>query len=120
MVEMARKSYLPAIQSYLYRLAQTASLMKSVSDRAACHYEVSTMERLSVLTDCILEQTEKLEQTLETLKEFEDIISTSAYVRDEVLPAMETLRKSVDEAEMLVPEESWPFPSYGKILFSVY
>jgi glutamine synthetase len=41
-------------------------------------------------------------------------------VRDDVLPKMETLRSFVDEAEMLMPESCWPFPSYGKLLFSVY
>ena len=41
-------------------------------------------------------------------------------MRDDVLPKMEALRSYVDEAEMLMPEKHWPFPSYGKLLFSVY
>ena len=31
MVDMVRKSYLPAIEGYLYSLAKTTSLMRSVS-----------------------------------------------------------------------------------------
>ncbi len=120
MVDMARKNYLPAIEGYLHRLAQTASLMQSVSSQVKCRYEISTLERLSELTDSILEETEALEAALQALGEYDDIIRTSEAVRDAVLPQMEKLRACVDEAEMLVPETCWPFPSYGKLLFSVY
>ena len=120
MADMVRKNYLPAIEGYLYSLAQTASLMKSVSDRVSCRYEITTLERLSELTDCIQERAEKLEGALDTLKTYSDVTRTSEAIRDDVLPAMAELRAYVDEAEMLVPESSWPFPSYGKLLFSVY
>ncbi|MCR5418591.1 MAG: glutamine synthetase III [Lachnospiraceae bacterium] len=120
MVDMVRKNYLPSIEGYLCRLAKTISLMKSVSDNVKCNYEVSTMERLSELTDYILERVRDLEKALEDLGGFDDIIKTSEAIRDDVLPKMEHLRKHVDEAEMLMPESCWPFPSYGKLLFSVY
>ena len=120
MVDMARKNYLPAIEGYLYSLASTTSLMKSVSSKVKCSYEISTMERLSELTDEILEKVEDLEAALEKLKGYSGVLTTSEAVRDEILPRMEKLRKYVDEAEMLTPESVWPFPSYGKLLFSVY
>ena len=120
MVDMVRKNYLPAIEGYLCSLARTISLMKSVSDRVKCNYEITTMERLSSLTDLILDRTEVLENALQELKGYEDIIETSEAIRDDVLPKMEELRKYVDEAEMLTSEKCWPFPSYGKLLFSVY
>ena len=120
MVDMVRKNYLPAIEGYLYSLAKSTSLMKSVSKYVKCNYEITTMERLSELTDCILEKTEALEGALKELKGYEDIIRTSEAVRDDVLPKMDELRKYVDEAEMLTSEKCWPFPSYGKLLFSVY
>ncbi|MBR3646658.1 MAG: glutamine synthetase III [Lachnospiraceae bacterium] len=120
MVDMVRKNYLAAIEGYLYSLAKTTSLMKSVSANVKCNYEITTMERLSELTDSILSATENLETKLSTLVNYDNIISTSEAMRDEILPAMEDLRKFVDEAEMLTSERYWPFPSYGKLLFSVY
>ncbi len=120
MVDMVRKNYLPAIEEYLYGLAQATSLMRSVSSRVKCNYEISTMERLSELTDYILESVEALEDSLKKLSGYSDILSTSEAVRDDVLPKMEVLRGYVDEAEMLTSEKYWPFPSYGKLLFSVY
>jgi len=120
MVDMVRKNYLPAIEGYLYSLAKTTSLMKSVSDKVKCEYEVTTMEKLSGLTDLIMASDLKLEEALEALKKYPDIMKTSEAVRDDVIPKMEELRKYVDEAEVLTSEKCWPFPSYGKLLFSVY
>ncbi|MBP5332471.1 MAG: glutamine synthetase type III, partial [Lachnospiraceae bacterium] len=120
MVDMVRKDYLPAIEDYLYKLAKTTSMMKSVSDNVKCNYEISTMERLSELTDYILERVKDLEQSLECVKSFDTVLKTSEFIRDDMIPKMEHLRKHVDEAEMLASEECWPVPSYGKLLFSVY
>ena len=119
MVDMVRKNYLPAIERYLFRLAETTSLMKSVSANVKCNYEVSTMERLSELTDHILDSVKALEDDLDKFKSLDDVFESSAFVRDEMLPSMETLRGYVDEAEMLTSQNDWPFPSYGQLLFSV-
>ena len=69
MIEMTRKGYLPAIEEYMFHLAKTTSLMRSVSGNVKCGYEISTLERLSELTDEILKDTEELEEALERLKE---------------------------------------------------
>ncbi len=120
MVDMVRKNYLPAIESYLFELAHTTSLMTSVSSKVKCEYEITTMERLSELTDFIMKKVEVLEKALKDLKNSATILETSEAVRDSILPKMEDLRRYVDEAEMLTGEKYWPFPSYGKLLFSVY
>ena len=119
MVDMVRKNYLPAIEGYLFKLAQTTSLMRQVSDKVKCNYEVSTIERLSELTDHILESVKALEDAITSLKNLPDIFKSSEFVRDTLLPTMETLRSYVDEAEMLTSQSDWPFPSYGQLLFSV-
>lgn len=120
MVDMVRKNYLPAIERYLHRLADTTRLMKSVSENVKCNYEITTMERLSELTDDILIAVKNLEDALAGVKKFDNVIDESAYIRDDLIPSMDKLRKYVDEAEMLTSERDWPFPSYGEILFSVY
>ena len=40
-------------------------------------------------------------------------------IQQQVIPAMEALRKPVDELEMIVDKEIWPMPSYGDLLFEV-
>ena len=119
MVDMVRKDYLPAIEEYLYTLSRAVDSMKSVSEKVKCRYEISTIEKLTDLTDNILTSVESLEAALEKLKGLDNIFESSAAVRDELLPAMNTLRGYVDAAEMLTSAKYWPYPSYGKILFSV-
>ena len=119
MVDMVRKDYLPAIEEYLYTLSRAVDSMKSVSANVKCRYEISTIEKLTDLTDNILTSVEALEGVLEKLKGIEDIFESSAAVRDELIPAMNTLRGYVDAAEMLTSAKYWPYPSYGKLLFSV-
>ncbi len=119
MVDMVRKNYLPAIERYLYRLSQTTVLMRQVSENVKCKYEVSTMERLSELTDYIMDAVIELEDALAEFKTIGDVFKSSEFVRDTMLPRMDKLRKFVDEAEMLTSQRDWPFPSYGQLLFSV-
>ncbi len=119
MVDMVRKDYLPAIEEYLYTLSRAVDSMKSVSVNVKCRYEISTIEKLTDLTDNILSSVEALEIVLEKLHGLDDIFESSAAVRDELIPAMNTLRGYVDAAEMLTSAKYWPYPSYGKLLFSV-
>ena len=39
--------------------------------------------------------------------------------RDEVIPAMVSLRAQVDAMEQLCGEDYWPVPSYNQMLFYV-
>ena len=39
--------------------------------------------------------------------------------KDMVFPAMDALRKPIDQLEMLVDKEAWPVPSYGDLMFGV-
>ena len=77
------------------------------------------MERLSELTDSIMDAVIELENKLSELKEIDDVFKSSEFIRDKMLPQMDVLRKYVDEAEMLTSQKDWPFPSYGQLLFSV-
>ena len=119
MVDMVRKNYLPAIENYLYRLSETIYRMRQVSDNVKCKYEVSTMERLSELTDFIMDAVIDLENALAEFKTIGDVFKSSEFVRDSLIPKMDKLRTYVDEAEMLCSQRDWPFPSYGQLLFSV-
>ena len=41
------------------------------------------------------------------------------FYKDEVKAAMDELRKPVDELEMLVDKEIWPYPTYADLMFEV-
>ena len=70
------------------------------------------------MTDDIAQKTSALEETLADLPH-SDVIAESAAIRDTVLPAMEALRESCDEAEKVTAKDYWPFPDYAALLFGV-
>ena len=74
-------------------------------------------------TSALLKETKEALDALHKVTEeawaMEDGKDKAFYYRRQVIPAMENLRKPVDELEMIVDKEIWPMPSYGDLLFEV-
>lgn len=119
MVDMAKKEILPAIEDYIYDLAETYKAKTGVIGDAAGKYEKEKITKLSVLVDEIHDATDSLEKSLIKYKTVADITKASEYIRDDILKKMAELRIPCDEAETLTAEKYWPFPTYGELLFGV-
>ena len=119
MIEMVRKEIQPAIDKYLYTLADTAEKkVRILGDVSACH-EKRLITHLSELLDRIDDKTENLEKSLFEAERYSDPEQWGIYLKDHVIPAMQELRKPCDEAEILTDRNYWPFPTYGDIFFGV-
>ncbi len=118
MIDMARKEIIPAVTRFT---ADTASAVASKTGvvSVACKYEKRLITNLSDLTDEMDEATTALEGAVAELKGIDDIIKASEFVRDSILPKMDTLRNAADKAETVTAEDYWPFPTYDKLLFGV-
>ncbi|HEY3500926.1 MAG TPA: hypothetical protein VGK73_39810, partial [Polyangiaceae bacterium] len=44
-------------------------------------------------------------------------LDEAKHLRDEVLPAMLSLRESVDALEGVLADDQWPLPTYQEMLF---
>ncbi len=119
MIDMTKKQILPAIEAYTGKLASTIATKKSISSHIACTYEMTTLEKLSLLMDQINERCTVLETALIEVKQTVDTIEKSYVIRDSLLDQMSSLRAAVDEAEVNTAESDWPLPSYGELLFGV-
>ena len=119
MLDMARKDILPAVSAYSEKLAHTATSKKAVLPDADCNYELATLEKLSRIEASMFARTNDLEKAVLEAKETAGVAETANYYKDHVIPAMNELRVSADELEMLTAKEYWPFPSYGDLLFGV-
>lgn len=119
MIDMAGKQIIPAVIKYTTVLAKSINEIKS-----ACNGDTSVQgellnETLTLLSSMKTSLT-KLEKVTEIASAIEDDSAKQAhYYKDEVMPAMEALRKPADKLEMIVDKELWPFPSYGDLLFEV-
>jgi len=117
MQDMATKSILPAVMHYCGKLS------RDINDTYKAGGKTGVMKtKLKKLTK-ILKLADKALSTLK-IKHSEAYSVSGAAERSMayknlVVPAMATLRRYCDELEVLVPEESWPIPSYTDLLYRI-
>ena len=117
MLDMVRREILPAVLGYAQKLSEAALTKKQLGLR--CAVELRQADRLSELSEAIAAGAEALDQAIAALPRGLSDAEEALYNRREVFTAMEALRVHVDAAELIVPANVWPYPSYGELLFSV-
>ena len=118
MLDVAGKQIIPAVIKYTRQLADSINAVV-----AAGILDVEVQTDLLNETSVLLKETKNalnhLKEVTEIAAAMEDGKDKAFYYRQQVIPAMEALRKPVDELEMIVDKEIWPMPSYGDLLFEV-
>lgn len=119
MIDIAGKSIIPAVIRYTTRLADSIIKLKTAM------VDIEPYAQSSILID-VNEHLKSAKLALENLIKLMDDAGEIAeadkhaeYMRKVVVPAMEELRKPIDELEMIVDKDLWPMPSYGDLLFEV-
>ena len=119
MVEMVQKDFLPSVFEYIDKLAATAISKKSVIADISTDAEGKLIKELSDLAGDITKGLETLKADTATALATEDPLANAKAYQSIVLSDMESLRKSVDTAETLIPDALLPYPTYDQLLFSV-
>ena len=119
MVEMVQKDFLPSVFAYIDKIAATAVAKKSVVADVSTASEGKLIKELSQLADEISTGLDTLKADTAKALATEDPLANAKAYQTVVLSDMETLRKSVDTAEVLIPDALLPYPTYDKLLFSV-
>lgn len=117
MIRMARRTYLPAISDYMADLASNITTVKSALSGA----DMTEHEKLLNIilngfnraAECVRELV-KLHDATEAIEDPQE--QANAYAC-KVIPAMEALRKEIDDLECVVERGYWPVPTYNDILF---
>ena len=118
MIDMAKKDILPAVSKYSHELSDTI-IAKAACGDVDSTYEKELLAKISKLNATAYKKVQKLEEATLKAKEIDDTTKLSMFYKDSVFAAMSELRITVDELETMVPAASWPYPSYGDMLFSV-
>ena len=118
MIDMAKKDILPAVSKYSHELSDTI-IAKAACGDVDSTYEKELLAKISKLNATAYKKVQKLEEATLKAKEIDDTTELSMFYKDSVFAAMSELRITVDELETMVPAASWPYPSYGDMLFSV-
>ena len=119
MLEMARKQLLPAVNSYMSELANTAASKLAVSENISVRSETKTLTTLSADADAMSDAVDTLQDAVDASKALPTEAEKAVAFHDNVLPAMDALRAAADDAETICGEDYWPLPSYSKMLYYV-
>ena len=119
MLEMARKQLLPAVNSYMSEVANTAATKLAVSEALSVRSETKTLTKLSADADAMSDAIDVLQDVVDAAEALTSESEKAAAFHDNVLPAMDALRAAADDAETICGEDYWPLPSYSKMLYYV-
>ena len=119
MLEMARKQLLPAVNSYMSEVANTAASKLAVSESISVRSETKTLSKLSADADAMSDAIDALQDAVDATKALPTETEKAVSFHDNVLPAMDVLRAAADDAETICGEDYWPLPSYSKMLYYV-
>ena len=117
MLDIAKKDILPAASKFSKELTDTITNKKAIGIDLT--YELETAKKISEYLTEAYQAMVTLENDVNKLHEIDDFEKSSFYVRDFIIQDMAALRKPCDKLEVVTSNEDWPFPTYGKLLFSI-
>jgi len=117
MIDIVRKKILPAVLRYSREICETGIAKQSLGIPADVEKDIAS--ELSGLTEGIYKETNDLEEKVAEAQKLPSGLDSARFYRDEVFPQMQSLRATVDEAEVNVSDDVWPLVPYTTLLFSV-
>ncbi len=119
MLDMASKQYIPAVIKYVTNLAGSVNEIKAACDGIDVSVQTELLMECSRLLAESKKALENLKKALEGKEGMKEGRELAVYFKDIVIPAMDGLRKPIDELEGMVDKETWPVPSYTQLLFEI-
>ena len=119
MIDIASKHIIPAVIKYITALATSINQVRQASSAVTVEVQEELLTKSSELLTETRNALKKLEEVTVQVEHVQPIRDKAFFFREQIVPAMEALRKPVDELEMIVDKNMWPMPSYGDLLFEV-
>lgn len=120
MLEMAKRQILPATIKFAGNIAKSINSIKETGLKVDISAQSELLEEVSSNLAQLKKNIAALEKAVADAANFEgDTYDHAVMYRDIVFSKMEELRAVADKLETIVDEEMWPFPTYGKLLFSI-
>jgi glutamine synthetase len=113
MVLMSNRYILPAALQYQKDVADSVKSVRAAGGNAKEAKRL--LDRLTGLVNGFRVVTDKLAKALDHHAPSAE--KHAKFMRDTVVPAMDSLRETGDEIELLMPHAVWPLPTYREMLF---
>ncbi|WP_309650736.1 glutamine synthetase III [Nocardioides sp.] len=111
-LEIATTTVLPAALRYQTELAANVAALRAAGVEA----DLSTLESVSAPLAGLRAGITSLSAALAHDHD-EDALLAATFARDEVLPAMASIREAADTLETLIADDLWPLPTYQEMLY---
>lgn len=118
MIDIVKKEIIPASIGYQNELASLLERKKTIGEFEST-LEVQLLKKISLLSTCMFEKLESLENSLLQTKSNDDCLELAKFYRDVVFNNMSELRLLVDELETVIAKKYWSLPTYAELLYSV-
>ena len=117
MSHMTRRKIGPAVTKCADKVAKTIIDKKNAIAGIKPTAEENLLKEINDGCNEIYARVDEVDAALDKAHKENDIFKKSRIYHDEVLAAMEHLRKECDHMENVCSTDSWPIPTYNKILF---
>ncbi len=118
LIDMVNREIIPAISAYSDKLCKSI-LNKNSLGGVNTTVERELLSRLTAANNEIYSLTDALKIAMSSAERTDDVFEKARLYHDEILCLMTDIRKYADSAESVMPSDSWPYPSYGDLLFSI-
>ncbi len=118
-IDMVRRYIQPAVMRYSDELC--TALIHRIKAGLTKHRNVedALVQEVSELKDTLYQLTKELQNALDSVPAESGGIEAARYYRESIVSRQEKMRTVIDRLEQILPADSWPFPTYADILFSV-
>jgi glutamine synthetase len=115
-VDIARNQILPAVIAYQNKLAQAIQLTQSVS-KAGQKGQTALLESVAKQASDLYDAVEALDAAIGKANGGSSLHAIAGSFKEQVIPAMLTVRGIADSLEGLTDDHFWPLPKYREMLF---
>jgi glutamine synthetase len=116
MLTLTARRILPAVLKRQSDLAHAVYELRAANPQLV-EVPLAELKNLTALLAEIKTASDALNLVLQTAKNVADIAKRAVLMRDKITPAMNALRKAVDNAEAVMPHAEWPLACYADMLF---
>ncbi len=113
-VRMARTSVYPAALAFQKHLAETGVAVRALGRDFQC----TMLDRVSADIEALQKRVDTLEAVMAAVEGEKELRVKAVRYCEQVLSAMEDVRKVADRLECELPEELWTLPTYQEMLFN--
>ena len=115
---MVEQQFMPALLHYTDTLSSSIADKKAVAD-LPCTAETALLKDMSVAYESLYTLSEKLAADTAEAEGLTDNATASFFYHDTIIKDMDDIRAVADKAEVKLPKEFLPYPSYEEMLFYV-